>query len=281
MKMIPGYPGHTSGSQSSVSRIVIHGTVSPCVKGGAESVAKYFQSSGAGGSAHYVVDPSEVVQCYSEKTICWHAPPNANSIGVELCDPQTGASSRWADANHEAMLVRAAALVREIAARWNVPLVRLSVADLKAGRRGICGHVDVSQAFHQTDHTDPGSGFPWAHFMDLVTRGTVQEEDPMAGMTKQDIYDAVWKTDQIAGPADAADHKTNATWQPQSILKDVQVRVRSLTTTVAALTATVKTLADQLGKDVDTAQVVAAVEDAIAKATVKVDVSVTGDGPAA
>lgn len=103
-----------------------------------------------------------------------------------------------------------------------------------------------------------------------------QEEDPMAGITKQDIFSAVWSTDAVAGPSDAADHKTNPTWQPQSILKDVQARVRSMDVRTAAMSAAVTSLAGQLGKDVDTATVVAAVEKAIADAVVKVDVDVTG-----
>ena len=66
------------------------------------------------------------------------------------------------------MLRRAAALVREVAKRWDVPLRQLTVAEVRAGKRGICGHADVSKAFRQSDHTDPGDAFPWAHFIALV-----------------------------------------------------------------------------------------------------------------
>jgi len=31
---------------------------------------------------------------------------------------------------------------------------------LRAGKRGITGHAQVSEAFHRTDHTDPGTSFP-------------------------------------------------------------------------------------------------------------------------
>jgi N-acetyl-anhydromuramyl-L-alanine amidase AmpD len=156
------------GKQTSVNRIVIHGTVSPCVKGGAHGVANDFHMTSRDASAHYVVDPRQIVQCLTERTIGFHAPPNTGSIGIELCDPQRGPSARWQDANHEAMLRLAAQLVREVAARWKVPLVKLSAAELQTGRHGLCGHVNVSQAFHKTNHTDPGTGFPWAHFMSLV-----------------------------------------------------------------------------------------------------------------
>jgi N-acetyl-anhydromuramyl-L-alanine amidase AmpD len=159
---------HRSGTQHSVSRIVIHATVSPCVRGGAVSVGHYFQTAGAGGSAHYVVDPGEIVACVKEDVVAWHAPPNTGSIGVELCDPQKGSAARWQDDAHQEMLKLAAGLVRRVAARWNVPLRRLTVSGLKAGLEGICGHVDVSNAFHQTDHSDPGTGFPWDQFMAMV-----------------------------------------------------------------------------------------------------------------
>ncbi|MEU1775338.1 N-acetylmuramoyl-L-alanine amidase [Streptomyces sp. NPDC019922] len=107
-----------------------------------------------------------------------------------------------------------------------------------------------------------------------ATSKTTDEEDPMAGMTKQDIYDAVWKTDAIGAPADAPDFKTNKTWQAQSILKDVQVRVRRLDATVTAQSAAITALAGQVGKGADTATVVAAVQKAIADAVIKVDVDI-------
>lgn len=169
------------GDQDRVNRIVIHATVSPCVRGGARNVARYFQSQEAGGSAHYVVDSSEIVQCVKDGTVAYHAPPNTDTLGVELCDPQAGPASRWEDAAHVEMLARAAGLVRQLAARHNVPLVRLSVADLKAGKRGICGHVDVSNAFKRSDHGDPGSGFPWDDFLGLVRE---EMEDDMQLDTK-------------------------------------------------------------------------------------------------
>ncbi|MCC5574462.1 N-acetylmuramoyl-L-alanine amidase [Microtetraspora sp. AC03309] len=164
------------GSQTSVNRIVIHGTVSPCVRGGAKNVARYFQSPSAGGSAHYIVDPGEIVSCVREGTVAYHAPPNTGSVGIELCDPQNGSSARWRDDDHEAMLKLAADLVRQVAKRWDVPLRRLTVAELRSGKRGICGHVDISKAFGQTDHSDPGSGFPWGHFMALVLN---EEAEPV------------------------------------------------------------------------------------------------------
>ncbi|MCW2919138.1 MAG: hypothetical protein JWN52_7206 [Actinomycetia bacterium] len=226
-----GYPfiptGYHGGAQTAVSRIVIHATVSPCKPGGARNIAEYFRSPGAGGSAHYVIDPGEIVQCVKENVVAYHAPPNTGSIGIELCDPQAGPGSRWVDSGHEAMLVRAAALVREVAARWNVPLVKLGPKDLLAGKRGICGHIDVSNAWHKTDHGDPEEHgpFPWDHFMALI-----QETE----MTPKETFDAVWNTDAIPSPG--KDPK-NPTWAPSSYLTDIDGKVRQLQTKVDSLSA--------------------------------------------
>lgn len=184
---IEGDLDHTSGSQSSITRIVIHATVSPTQPGGARGNANYFQSGSAGGLAHYVVDPGEIIQCAPEGTICWHAPPNENSIGIELCDPQGGDPARWSDPDHQSMLALAAGLVRDIAARWNVPLVFVDSAGLLAGLNGITGHAQVAQAWHQTDHTDPGVDFLWPSFMSLVQNGATSARPPAIASEEDQI----------------------------------------------------------------------------------------------
>jgi hypothetical protein len=66
--------------------------------------------------------------------------------------------------------VNAAAFrVIELCSRLGVPVVRVQEGGLRAGERGVCGHVDVSEAFSQTDHWDPGPEFPWDYFMGLVS----------------------------------------------------------------------------------------------------------------
>lgn len=165
------------GDQSSVNRIVIHATVSPTVVGGAQSIANYFHTTTRDASAHYVVDPKYIWQCLHETTVGYHAPPNYASIGIELCDPQEGSGTRWSDSGHRAMLKLAADLTKKVASRWNVPLRKLSASDLRAGKRGVCGHVDVSNAWHLTDHGDPGSAFPWNYFMALLHDNPPKEDD--------------------------------------------------------------------------------------------------------
>ena len=96
-----GPPAHsTKGDNKPINRIVIHSTVTPCGEGWAEKVANYFRSEKAGGSAHYVVDPLVTLQTAWDNTICWHAPPNKGSIGVEMTDNPSEGYIRWRDVNH-------------------------------------------------------------------------------------------------------------------------------------------------------------------------------------
>jgi hypothetical protein len=145
------------------------------------------------------------------------------------------------------------------------------------------GYHRLFTAWNPSAHSCPGDArveqFRTVVFPGIVARATGQttdpEEDPMAGISKQDIYDAVWKTDQIAAPADSSDVKTNPTWAPQSYLKDIGARVRAIQAAEAGQSAAIAKLAQLIGSDVDTAQVVAAVQKAIADAVVKVSVDVT------
>lgn len=174
------------GGQSAINRIVIHGTVSPTVPGGALAVARFFQNPPGQTSAHYVVDPDSEYQCVYDHVIAWHDGTNTNSIGVELCDPVDGPAGRWQDGPHQVMLVRAAALVRDLCNTYGVPMVKLSPADIRAGRRGLCGHVDMRDAFPgSTTHYDPGPDFPWAQFVSLVA-GSAPTPTPIAASAPQE-----------------------------------------------------------------------------------------------
>lgn len=176
-----GPAAHTSsGSNKPINHLVIHSTVSPCVPGGAEAVARYFRSEAAGGSAHYVVDPAKVVQVVWDSVIAWHAPPNPGSLGLELCDvPATGVRGllRWRDENHVAMLERAAVLTAQLCLAYGVPPVFLGVRGLRAGRRGVTTHAAKSKAFGQSSHWDPGA-WPRRKFMRRVRHHHKRLESP-------------------------------------------------------------------------------------------------------
>jgi N-acetyl-anhydromuramyl-L-alanine amidase AmpD len=248
------------------TRIVIHATVSPTVKGGARAVARYFAATSRNASAHYVVDPGEIVQCATDDTICYHAPPNRHSLGVELCDPQTGSGKRWGDADHEAMLERAAGLVRDLAARYGIPVRRLSPTDLRAGRKGICGHVDVTNAWHRTSHTDPGPDFPWDHFLNLV-EDNMPTADEVAKATVDRLLRAALTNSHDGTKASVAAWLVYGNEKAGVARDNSAAAVKAVDDLRAALNDTVAKAATD------------AVKAAIADGTLTVNITVTGAKP--
>lgn len=178
----------SSGNNKPPTRWVIHCTVSPCEVGGARDIAAYFRTQASGGSAHYVSDPSGSVQPAYDGVICWHAPPNPNSIGLELCDPMRGRGKRWHDQDHQQLLEAAAKLTAQGCVFYGIPIKKLDAADLRAGKHGICGHVDVSEAWNQSTHWDPGPAFPWPLFMRMVRHqaAVIRGADRVASPTPQE-----------------------------------------------------------------------------------------------
>jgi hypothetical protein len=117
-----------------------------------------------------VVDENSAIKTAGDREAVWGA-GGVNSKAWHVCitgwSAQTAAE--WDDPASRAALVIAAELVRQAADLLGVPKTRTT--DPRTGR-GICGHVDVSRYFAASQgHTDPGVGFPWDHFLDMVSNG--------------------------------------------------------------------------------------------------------------
>lgn len=178
-----GPPAHsTAGHNKPIHRVVIHSAVCPCAPGWAQKIAQYFRHPSAGGSAHYVTDPSEEVQAAWDDVICWHAPPNQNSIGIEMCDtpgplPYDSRGSaawkaakrvwRWRKPEQQQMLRRTARLTAQLCLAYDVPIQFIGVRKLRRGEHGITTHANVSKTWHQSTHWDPGF-WPRRRFMKMV-----------------------------------------------------------------------------------------------------------------
>jgi N-acetyl-anhydromuramyl-L-alanine amidase AmpD len=163
---------YTRGRSNAIDVLVIHTMEAPEKPTTAESVAKWFAGSSAPqASAHYCIDNNSAVQCVRDEDVAWHAPgANHNGIGFEHAGFAAQTSKDWQDPYSQALLEVSAELVAKKAEEFHIPVVWLQVADLRAGRRGITGHAQVSDAFKKSDHHDPGGNFPVQHYLALVKK---------------------------------------------------------------------------------------------------------------
>lgn len=153
--------------------IVIHDMEAGEFSNTAETTAAYF-ARGADGrnvSSHYCVDDNSVIQCVLLKDTAWtvgNAPGNNRGINWELAGFARQTRAEWLDAFGLAMFRQMAPIVRADAAKFGIPLVKLTVKQVLSGRPGITSHNDLRVAFDGTTHTDPGPSFPWDVFVAMM-----------------------------------------------------------------------------------------------------------------
>jgi len=162
----------TRGRSSHIDVLVIHTMESPEKPNTAEDVASWFAGSNAPqASAHYCIDGNSVVQCVQDSDVAWHAPgANHNGLGFEHAGKAAQTAHDWSDDYSVKCLELSATLVAQKCKEYDIPVVWLHPADLRAGKRGITGHVQVSEAFRKSDHSDPGKGFPVQAYLGRVKK---------------------------------------------------------------------------------------------------------------
>lgn len=157
---------------SDIWRICIHTAETTLRPGAARAVGNYFSQPGNPYETHFGVDSEEVVQYLPIDIAADGAGgDNAHVIHIELCTYAATSGWTWVfDSAHRRMLLRAARLVAVQARRCGIPLRWLGVSELRAQQKGITSHANVTLAFKQSTHTDPGPGFPVMLFMAMVLR---------------------------------------------------------------------------------------------------------------
>jgi hypothetical protein len=151
----------------------------PCEPGRARQLGAWNRDGTTRGSWHYAVDPAETIQCSWDRYVCHAAPPNGHSLHIEMADHpapvpasrvlQAARSWRWAGANHRAMLHRTAKLTAHLLLAYGLPLEFRTADELRAGAKGWTTHAEVTKAFRQSTHWDPGH-WPQRRFARLVKR---------------------------------------------------------------------------------------------------------------
>lgn len=185
MAQSPEYPQYrwmpprswSAGRPSGPPRwIVIHTTEGSEGPRSAEDGAAYDQRRTDGTSAHFYVDSNSVVQCVRTTDRAHTAGYHGNlwGIHIEVCGLAGQSAAQWDDPVSRATIEQTAGLCRVLRQRYPFPLVDLTPAQVRAGTaRGFAEHYDVTRAWGESTHTDPGPRFPWRRMFDLI------EEDDM------------------------------------------------------------------------------------------------------
>ncbi|MCK9629455.1 MAG: hypothetical protein M0R37_12805 [Bacteroidales bacterium] len=141
--------------------IVTHGGQAPT----AEGMARWFTDERSGGSTQLCIDGAEKYRTLSDLVIPYGAPP-LNETGLHA---ETASFAWWKPADWTArkrMIQRTAWAYAEWSIDYNIPVRWLKAKQLLAlgkepgpGRGGFTSHVEITKAWGQSDHTDPGAGF--------------------------------------------------------------------------------------------------------------------------
>nr|WP_225430313.1 N-acetylmuramoyl-L-alanine amidase [Lentilactobacillus hilgardii] len=140
-----------------INYIVIHNTETTF-----DEATNLFASTPSYTSANYVISSEQgtVAEMVRPQNVAWHAGNwyiNSHSIGIEH-EGYAAVGGYWYT---EAMYQSSAALVKYLAAKYNIPL----------DRQHIIGHDNVpglTPAAQKTMHWDPGTYWNWQHYFDLL-----------------------------------------------------------------------------------------------------------------
>ena len=158
-------PNRSARGSTPVRLVVIH-----TAEGALDVTAlgNYFSQSAVQVSSHVGIDDHGQEQYVPYTEAAWTVrSANAISDNAELCGFAAWTRQQWLT-DHHPMLVNTAGWIRERCAARNIPLVKLTPAQVGAGQAGVCGHIDWTLGAHDGTHTDPGPGFPWDVVMQLA-----------------------------------------------------------------------------------------------------------------
>jgi N-acetyl-anhydromuramyl-L-alanine amidase AmpD len=159
------------GVRRKVRVVVIHSMEFPEQPDAARIIAHDFANRPADqkASAHLCIDDRHIIQCVRDNDVAFAAPGcNNDGIQIELAGFARQTQGEWLDAYGRRLLELAADATAQYCRKYGLPAVHLTNEQLRAGKKGIVGHRQVSEVYRKSDHMDPGTGFPWEFFLERV-----------------------------------------------------------------------------------------------------------------
>lgn len=171
-----------TGRAAAPTIIVVHTIEQDQTPGMEDAVAQYFHTQAVNApnptSAHGIVGASKLIRLVKDEDTAYHCGTHGNirGLGLEhvgraenLTTHKPNTAAYWNTPYTGMMLDLSAEQIAIWCHKYGIPPVRLTPADLLAGRSGICGHVDVHDAWPaDTSHWDPGPAWPWAKHLALI-----------------------------------------------------------------------------------------------------------------
>lgn len=129
--------------------------------GGNTNVIAYLERTRAGSYQTMVDFDGEEVRMVPDDKQAWGAMNQGNRRGLHVCAMGKAEWSRDRWLQEGKLLERTAMRYAAWSKEYGIPLVKISAGQAANGERGVLGHIDISAAFGESDHWDPGHNFPY------------------------------------------------------------------------------------------------------------------------
>ena len=126
------------------------------------------------GSYHRLVDSTgKITMANTDDWQTWSTGNKGNDIALHVSCVAQAKMTREQWLAQPKMLEGAARVIAHWSKKYGIPLVKLSRAELGAGKHGVAGHLEA-QVWGNTDHWDPGYHFPY----DVVLKRAAEINNP-------------------------------------------------------------------------------------------------------
>lgn len=145
----------------------------------AASLGAYFWKPEIQASSHVGIDAGATLNYVGYDRAAWTLRSgNPISDNAEICGFARWTRAQWLStamvdgcANPRAMVDRFADWVGSRCRARDIPIRKLSPAQVAAGWSGVIGHIDWTLGMRDGSHTDPGGGFPWDYVITRAQQG--------------------------------------------------------------------------------------------------------------
>lgn len=166
----------------------------------AANLGAYFWRDDIQASSHVGIDAAGALPFVPYSRSAWTIRGgNPISDNAELCGFARWTRDQWLSTgtvdgvvNPRGMLDNTAVWIAARCLANGIPMVKISAADVRAGRRGVISHADYTEGTGDGSHWDPGPNFPWDYVMARAnTKGFLMA---LSDNQQQQMYDVTAAT---------------------------------------------------------------------------------------